>query len=113
MLEELLIARMTEVPTLELVVITKPINEFTDPGCEWTYRSHGEFATRFPTRYRIVQLRAFDTQDVGFGFDETEERYTDFDVHSKLLIVDDVFLSVGSATRTTAASCTKASSTSP
>ena len=99
MLEELLIARMTEVPTLELVVITKPIDELTDPGCEQTYLMVEALRTAFPTRFHLLQLRAFDIQDVGFGFDETEERYTDFDVHSKLLIVDDVFLSVGSANK--------------
>lgn len=99
MLEELLIARMTAVPTLELVVITKPIDEIADPGCEQTYLMVEALATAFPTRFHLLQLRAFDIEDVGFGFDETEERYTDFDVHSKLLIVDDVFLSVGSANK--------------
>ena len=98
MLVDVLIERMNEVPDLQLVVITKPVNEFTDPGCEWTHITHQQLATRFPTRYHTYQLRSFDVQ-VTFGFDETEERFTDMDVHSKLLIVDDVFLSVGSCNK--------------
>jgi phosphatidylserine/phosphatidylglycerophosphate/cardiolipin synthase-like enzyme len=93
-----IIARMTERPALELVVITKPINEFTDPGCEWTYTMSQELATRFPTRYHLFQLRSFDTQIV-FGFQETESRFVDMDTHSKILVVDDVFLSVGSCNK--------------
>jgi len=98
MLVDLIIERMNEIPSLELVVITKPVNEYTDPGCEWTYRTTEELSARFPTRYHLFQLRSFDTE-VTFGFDETEERFTDIDVHSKMLIVDDVFLSVGSANK--------------
>jgi phosphatidylserine/phosphatidylglycerophosphate/cardiolipin synthase-like enzyme len=98
MLNELIMRRMTEVPTLRLLVVTKPINEWVDPGCPWTYRSHGEFAMRFPTRYRLLQLRAFDTQ-VTWGFDETDCHFIDMDVHSKMLIVDDEFMSVGSCNK--------------
>jgi phosphatidylserine/phosphatidylglycerophosphate/cardiolipin synthase-like enzyme len=90
--------RMRMVPGLHLVVITKPVNETADPGCFWTYTTARELATRFPGRFHTYQLRSFDVQ-VTFGFDETEERFTDMDVHSKLFIVDDVFLSVGSCNK--------------
>ncbi|MCC7540727.1 MAG: hypothetical protein IT379_31210, partial [Deltaproteobacteria bacterium] len=97
MLTEAIAARMAAVPDLRLVVITKPIST-NDPGCAWTHRTDTDLASRFPDRYVTLQLRAFDTQ-VTFGFDETDAIFQDMDVHSKLLIVDDVFLSVGSANK--------------
>ncbi|GAB4213516.1 MAG: hypothetical protein OHK0013_37460 [Sandaracinaceae bacterium] len=93
-----LVSRMSAVPDLHLLVITKPINEITDPGCEQTYLMAQELRTRFPTRFHTFQLRSFDTEVV-LGFQETEARFVDIDVHSKLLIVDDVFLSVGSCNK--------------
>jgi phosphatidylserine/phosphatidylglycerophosphate/cardiolipin synthase-like enzyme len=98
MLNNVLAERMEQVPALKLVVITKPINEWTDLGCPWTYISHNQFKSSFPTRYRLMQLRAFDTV-VTWGIDETESRFQDMDTHSKLLIVDDKFMSVGSCNK--------------
>jgi phosphatidylserine/phosphatidylglycerophosphate/cardiolipin synthase-like enzyme len=97
-LNEALMARMQERPELRLVVITKPVNEWTDPGCRWTYESAGLFASSFPGRFSFLQLRSFATQDV-LGFDETDAHFVDIDVHSKMLIVDDRFLSVGSCNK--------------
>ena len=99
MLTEAIIARMTQVPDLRLLVVTKPVSEWTDPGCSWTHQTHQELLALFPTRYKTYQLRAFDTVNVGWGFDETESRFMDMDVHSKMLIVDDKFLSVGSCNK--------------
>lgn len=98
MLNDAIVARMEKVPNLKLVVITKPVNEWTDPGCAWTYKSHALMKSKFSARYRLLQLRGFDTV-VTWGVDETEVRWADFDVHSKMLIVDDKFLSVGSANK--------------
>jgi phosphatidylserine/phosphatidylglycerophosphate/cardiolipin synthase-like enzyme len=98
MLNQLIVDRMNQVPSLRLIVITKPVSEWTDPGCAWTHASHQLFANNFPNRYQMLQLRAFDTQ-VTWGFDETDSHFPNMDVHSKMLIVDDVFMSVGSANK--------------
>lgn len=98
MMTDAIVRRMQEVPELQLVVITKPISEWADPGCAWTRRVHEEFLSRFPDRYSMLQLRSFDTQ-VTWGVDETEAHFVDMDVHSKMFIVDDVFMSVGSANK--------------
>lgn len=98
MLNEAILARMAEVPGLRLVVITKPIDEWTDPGCFQTYAADEAFRQHVPGRYLLLQLRSFDSV-VTWGWDETEARFVDIDVHSKLLVVDDVFLSVGSANK--------------
>jgi len=91
-------ARMAARPNLRLVVITKPIDEWTDGGCYWSYETVRDLRERFPGRFFLFQLRSFDTV-VTWGWDETESRFTDIDVHSKLLIVDDKFMSVGSCNK--------------
>jgi phosphatidylserine/phosphatidylglycerophosphate/cardiolipin synthase-like enzyme len=98
LLNDAIVRRMSEVPGLRLVVITKPIAEWTDPGCAWTYRSDALFKQLFPDRYKMLKLRSFDWV-VTWGIDETESRFQDIDVHAKMLIVDDIFLSVGSANK--------------
>ena len=89
---------MAQVPDLRLIVITKPINEWTDPGCAQTYIANAEFESAFPNRYLLLQLRAYDTH-VTWGIDETDAVFADMDTHSKMLIVDDKFMSVGSANK--------------
>jgi phosphatidylserine/phosphatidylglycerophosphate/cardiolipin synthase-like enzyme len=105
MLLDLIIERMTAVPTLELIVITNPIIDLPligepDPGCEWTYQMSEAISTQFPDRYHLFQLRSFDIQEVALSVtDETESRFQDIYIHSKMFIVDDVFMSIGSANK--------------
>lgn len=99
MLLDLILERMTEKPSLELVVITNSIIEAADPGCEWTYRMSEAIESQFPERFHLFQLRSFDTSIASFGFDETEAEFADVYIHSKMFIVDDVFMSVGSANK--------------
>ncbi len=90
--------RMLEKPDIVLIVVTKPINEWTDPGCAWTYKSNLLFKDAVADRYVAVQLRSFDTH-VTWGIDETDAVFKDMDVHSKMLIVDDKYMSVGSCNK--------------
>lgn len=98
MVNDAIVARMQAVPTLRLVVITKDINEWTDPGCPWTYKSHAVFKQTFPDRYKLFVFRSFDTSDSP-GWDEVASQFQDIDVHAKMLIVDDKFMSVGSCNK--------------
>jgi phosphatidylserine/phosphatidylglycerophosphate/cardiolipin synthase-like enzyme len=91
--------RMRQVPALKLIVITKPVDEWLDPGCEWTHATHQALMDEFgPGRYRTYQLMAFDSV-VTWGWDETESRYANVDTHSKMIIVDDKFMSIGSCNK--------------
>lgn len=101
MLNAVIEKRMTEKPELVLVVVTRPVGEWADPGCAWTYQSDTLFASKFPGRYLPLRLRAFDVaiSDGPLVWDETDAYFVDVDVHSKMLIVDDRFMSVGSANK--------------
>jgi len=98
LLNDAIVARMDAVPGLVLVVVTMPVDEWTDPGCWQTAIAYQRFRTRFPSRFRIYQLRTFDyvRTDCTFCQDETEAHFVAMDTHSKLVIVDDLFLEVGS-----------------
>ncbi|MBN2722817.1 MAG: hypothetical protein JXR95_01965 [Deltaproteobacteria bacterium] len=95
---DLLIDRMNTIASLKLVVITMPINEWTDGGCYWTYETVRILKNAFPDRFFLYQLRSFDYVET-WGWDETESRFADMYIHSKMLIVDDKFMSVGSCNK--------------
>jgi hypothetical protein len=89
MINDAIAKRMTAFPELKLIVITKPVGT-NAPECLQTFRQAAFFASRFGGRFLSMQLRAFDGDN---------REFADMDVHSKMLIVDDVFMSVGSANK--------------
>ena len=97
-LYDAIVRRMTDVPALRLVVVTNAVSEWTDPGCYQTAIAYQMFRALFPDRFRSYRLRAFDyvRTDCTFCMDETEAHFVDFDLHSKLVLIDDEFLAVGS-----------------
>lgn len=95
-LNNVLFLHMNAVPALKLVVVTMPVSEWTDPGCVWTHKSHARFRDAFPGRYLMLQLRSFETTTPNAAGD-MRATFANINTHSKLIIVDDRFLSVGSA----------------
>jgi phosphatidylserine/phosphatidylglycerophosphate/cardiolipin synthase-like enzyme len=89
MIHDALIARMDANPNLQLVVITKAVGTWA-PECRPSYEANQLFLSRYPERFLSLQLRSFDS--------DTKE-FADIDTHSKMLVVDDVFMSVGSANK--------------
>ncbi len=98
MLTDAILTRMEQRPNLELIVITPEVSEVTDLGCVWTYLTAGDLKYAFPDRFHTFQLKSFDTQET-WGIDETEGLFVDINLHSKMLMVDDKFMSVGSANK--------------
>jgi phosphatidylserine/phosphatidylglycerophosphate/cardiolipin synthase-like enzyme len=87
--------RMWDEPDLVLIVITNAVSA-SDPGLRWTVENDQRFRP-FGDRYVLVQLHATDLYtDVGTFWDTVELLDVPVYDHSKLRIVDDVYVSVGS-----------------
>jgi phosphatidylserine/phosphatidylglycerophosphate/cardiolipin synthase-like enzyme len=93
-----IIERMNAVPGLVLIVVTNPVSEWTDPGCWQTHLVNQKLAQLFPSRYRTYALQAFDYVDTDCTFcvDEVDAHFVGMDLHSKLVLIDDVWIEVGS-----------------
>ena len=97
-LYDLIMARMQAVPQLKLIVVTNAVGEWSDPGCYQTHLANEAFLNQFPSRFRTYMLRSYDAFDTGCSFcvDEVGAYFADMDLHSKLVLIDDVFLETGS-----------------
>ncbi|TNF29433.1 MAG: hypothetical protein EP329_15755 [Deltaproteobacteria bacterium] len=98
LLRDAIVDRMNEIPDLQLIVITNPIGEWTDPGCWQTYIENEAFASLWPDRYGLFRLRSFDWVDTDcfFCWDEVDGHFVDHDLHAKLVMIDDTYLEIGS-----------------
>jgi phosphatidylserine/phosphatidylglycerophosphate/cardiolipin synthase-like enzyme len=93
---ETIFQRMQEVPDLHLFVVTNAVAE-EDPGLKWTALGDALMRTHFPGRYIALQVRSFDvTVDEGVIYDDVYPFDVGIELHSKMRIVDDKWLSVGS-----------------
>ncbi|MBN2798822.1 MAG: hypothetical protein JXX28_06700 [Deltaproteobacteria bacterium] len=96
-LNEVIAARMFEKPELRLIVVTMDVSTW-DGGSQWTHLTDAWFADQFPGRYQLLTLVASDLYlDEGYLWDTVELVEQPIFTHSKLRIVDDRYLSVGSA----------------
>lgn len=96
MMNDLIVERMMEEPELVLIVVTKPVSDW-DGGAMYTSISDQTFRDLFPDRYLLLQLRSSVLiTDPDAWFTEAEVEYADIDTHSKMRLVDDRYLSVGS-----------------
>ncbi len=96
MVEESIIQRMNEEPDLVLIVVSMPVY-WWDGGAKWSYFADSTFKALFPDRYALFQMRTVDlVTEEGLVWDDVLFYSMDIMVHSKLRIIDDRFLSVGS-----------------
>ncbi|MDY0059617.1 MAG: phospholipase D-like domain-containing protein [Myxococcota bacterium] len=99
-LNDHLIEALTRHPQLQLVVVTKPLST-TDGGKRWTLDADRRLRAAAGDRYHLFQLKAFDAvlDRDGEGNQRKEYYFVDIDTHSKIVIVDDRYLNVGSCNK--------------
>jgi phosphatidylserine/phosphatidylglycerophosphate/cardiolipin synthase-like enzyme len=100
LLNEVLLETLQSKPWVKLIVVTQPVALY-DPGAHWTAQTDQLFRNEVPDQYLTLQLRTFDwgVDEDWIGDDEIDVHDLPVNVHSKLMIVDDRYLSVGSANK--------------
>lgn len=96
LMNEHIIMAMDNNPDLVLIVVTKPVSDW-DGGAKYSYLADETLGARYPDRYLLLQLRTSALYtDIGTIWDTVEVITQDMDTHSKIRIIDDRYLSVGS-----------------
>ena len=96
-LNDALIETLLAKPWVKLMVITWPIEGY-EGGAKYTYLSDQLFRDLVPDQYQLLQVKAFDVfLEEGYLWDDRYLYVEQIDLHSKLAIVDDRYLTVGSA----------------
>jgi|GEM_PF-3549795 len=99
LLNEILLETLLARPQLKLVVVTSPISTL-DPSAWWTKLTDELFREQVPDQYVTFTTKSFDwAPDDGWFTAGVEPFLVQHSVHSKLVIVDDRYLSVGSANK--------------
>ncbi len=89
-------AQMIAKPGLVLIVVSQALSNY-DGGAKYTWLSHALFSELFGDRYLLLQLRSAALyMEEGTLWDTVSLEEQAIFNHSKLRIIDDVYLSVGS-----------------
>ncbi len=95
-MNDIIVARMLAVPELVLIVVTYNVSDW-DGGAMYTYLSDSTFRDMFPDRYLLLELETTAlTTEEGYIWDDVYFYAQNVNTHSKLRLVDDRYLSVGS-----------------
>ena len=95
-LNEAILEQMRLEPDLLVIVITMDVANY-DPGLKYSYLSEQAFVSEFPNRFLLLTMLSTEVLwDIGIFFDTAEIYQEAIFIHSKLRIIDDEYLSVGS-----------------
>lgn len=96
-LQSAILHQMATHPDLVLVLLTRPALSF-EPGAQHTWLAHGLLEELYGDRYMAFDLFSAElVVDEGWLWDDVLADFANIYIHSKLRIVDDRYLSVGSA----------------
>jgi len=93
---EVIFDQMLHNPDLLLIVVSQPVSSW-DGGAMWTVEGDSMLRNVFEDRYLTLQLKSTDLVAIeGWIWDTVELEVAGIFNHSKLRIIDDRYLSVGS-----------------